>query len=163
MLERLGGGRFKYPFQITARGACFLFLIIFLNVSRHLCDRLCLSKENNTTINNDWDHISDFHSSSTINSNRECPSSLYRVCRQARGNGIFLEMRWTGGMITIYQSVVVEETRLRIHRYPIGLKVMYDLKQQRNCWSLPAIWRELLRFWRITPDYSSTLALLGMK
>jgi hypothetical protein len=41
---------------------------------------------------------------------------------------------------------------VRIHRYPFRLKVIYDLKQQRNCWLLPAIWREVLRFWRITPD-----------
>jgi hypothetical protein len=63
-------------------------------------------------------------------------------------------------LITIIQSVVVVETQLWIHLYQFGLKVMCDLKQQRNYWSLPTIWRELLKFWRITPNYSSTHKLI---
>jgi hypothetical protein len=70
---------------------------------------------------------------------------------------------WTGDLITISQSVDVVGTQLWIHLYTFGLKVMYNLKQQRNSWSLPTIWRELLKFWGITPNNSLTLKLLESK
>ena len=76
------------------------------------------------------------HSLSTSNSNnthREWIGSLRSITRWARDNGSSLEMRWTGDMITIRKSVVVVETQLQTHLFPFGPKVMYDLKQQRNC------------------------------
>ena len=88
----------------------------------------------------DGDHYLETHSlltSSSNNTHREWLRSLFGISRRARDNGVSLEMSWTGDTITISQSVVVVETQLQIHLFPFGLKVMYDLKQQRNCWSLP--------------------------
>ena len=114
----------------------------------------------------DGDHYLETHSlltSSSNNTHREWLRSLFGISCRARDNGVSLEMRWRGDTITISQSVVVVETQLQIHLFPFGLKVMYNLKQQKKRWSLPAIWRVPTFCWTIIPDYSSILALLETK
>jgi hypothetical protein len=76
----------------------------------------------------DGDHYLGAHSLSTSNSNnthREWLSSLLGVSRQARVNGLSLEMRWTVDTITISQSVVVVKTvywsTRRPHRTPSSM------------------------------------------
>ena len=154
----LRGGCNNHPFGFHRQWLDLPFSIFHLNIFEFAVAVFlrCRGFKNE----HDGDHYLDTHSLTTSNSNnthREWLRSLFCISRRARDNGVSLEMRWTGDTITISQSVVVVETQLQIHLFPFGLKVMYDLMQQWNCWSLPAVWREPLRFWTIISDYSSII------
>ena len=60
------------------------------------------------------------------------PQQPHQCLVPGQGQWYIPRLRLRGDLITFSQPVVVVETQLWIHLYPFGLKVMYNLKQQRS-------------------------------